>query len=221
MHDRLAYHLSIIVQQLKPIHLPSMSCGISNLNLLNKIEQLNLNDCSRLPVLIKKDLFKNPLTENEINKESRAIRNKGLLKPAKMSGGATSWSNDFFRGDQTCWLTPELCEANNCLNIKYLFKTITDICRELRGEPYIQSDLQLDGNYSMQLALYPGRNSGYVRHLDTFTDSNQAPNQSTSSRCLTFVYYLNEAEISGGNLRLYLPDLPGGQIEVEPKLVIR
>jgi SM-20-related protein len=104
------------------------------------------------------------------------------------------------RGDQICWLAP----AEGPAEAGPLFSAL----EALRGELLTSCFLSV-GNPEVQVALYPGRGEGYVRHRDAFRGHR--------NRLVTSIWYGNpdwRSEL-GGQLRVWGAGPP---CDIEPVL---
>eukprot|EP01031_Cornospumella_fuschlensis_P035872 gene35872-43512_t len=116
------------------------------------------------------------------------------------------------RGDRRCWLTPSVCQDHKLTALSALVKRVLSWCKELK------QPLQLNGEFSVQLACYPGDNTGYTRHKDAATDASQnndsAAPRLAGQRKLTWLCYLNP-HCEGGDLRVFHAQ---GHLDIRPTL---
>lgn len=123
------------------------------------------------------------------------------LKPAKMSTGDENWADKYFRGDMLCWITPTLCDELNLVGLNQLVQRMTQAMEPLK------SSLGLNGEVTVQFALYPGKGEGYNRHKDAFAATSGHSCPKGRSRQLTSLLYLNKywEPDDGGQLRIFSP----------------
>lgn len=171
--------------------------------------------------LVKEETM-NDLAEGMLEDAKKIIKQRSLFKAAAMSKGDNIWANDFFRNDQTCWITPDVCRN---LKLESFVKYIQSLMKEIK---LIRNAgfFDLNSDYSVQFAIYPAKSRGYIRHKDSHNNTqslNITANHKgcISQRKLTIIYYLNK-EYRGGQLRIYLkpsqdqPSLDRHE-DIEPK----
>ncbi|XP_051521062.1 uncharacterized protein LOC127421895 isoform X2 [Myxocyprinus asiaticus] len=97
------------------------------------------------------------------------------------------------RGDQIAWV-----EGNEpgCENIGGLMAHIDEAIMRSAANGQL-GDYVINGRTKAMVACYPGKGTGYVRHVD---------NPNGDGRCITCIYYLNkdwDVKVNGGLLQIY------------------
>ncbi|XP_069001167.1 egl nine homolog 1 isoform X1 [Embiotoca jacksoni] len=131
-----------------------------------------------------------------------------LHKTGKFTDGQLvsqkSDSTKDIRGDKITWIEGK--EAG-CEKILFLMGRMDDLIRHCNGK---LGNYTINGRTKAMVACYPGKGTGYVRHVD---------NPNGDGRCVTCIYYLNKdwnAKEHGGLLRIF----PEGKVQfadIEPK----
>ncbi|MDF3031937.1 MAG: 2OG-Fe(II) oxygenase [Moraxellaceae bacterium] len=124
--------------------------------------------------------------------EAQALHGQAAFAPARIGRAAGAQRETAVRGDELCWLTPEM-PAGRCY-LAWMEALRTALNRELF--------LGLD-EFEAQYAHYPA-GAFYRTHIDRHRDS--------SARVISAVLYLNEdwPEAAGGELVMY--DAGGGEL---------
>ena len=150
-------------------------------------------------VVVKDNAFDDII--NDIHHDVKIL--KDHLRPAQMSRGEDTWTDEYFRGDSLCWITPALCEE---LKLRGLQEYISRMM--LNCSMFSDSLGILNEGYNVQFAVYPGKGEGYNRHKDAFLSSSTTP-----SRQLTCLLYLNKfwEPNDGGQLRVFT--YPGIEVD--------
>ncbi|RYG58581.1 2OG-Fe(II) oxygenase, partial [archaeon] len=175
-------------------------------------EQDRLHLClSGFPVVIKEDGFSD--ISEQVQEEARRFYTEHpecFQRALVGTGKNTRLAAE--RGDKRCWLTPSVCQEYNLTALSALVKRVMGWCKELK------QPLQLNGDFSVQLACYPGGGTRYIRHKDASTDVTQSTDHSApklaGQRKLTWLCYLNQ-QCEGGNLRVFHPL---GHLDILPSL---
>ncbi|XP_060797793.1 egl nine homolog 1-like isoform X2 [Neoarius graeffei] len=107
------------------------------------------------------------------------------------------------RGDKIIWIEGK---EPGCEKIAVLMSRMDDIVRHCNGK---LGNYRINGRTKAMVACYPGKGTGYVRHVD---------NPNGDGRCVTCIYYLNKdwnAKEHGGILRIF-PDGKAQFADIEP-----
>ncbi|XP_017333235.1 prolyl hydroxylase EGLN3 isoform X1 [Ictalurus punctatus] len=107
------------------------------------------------------------------------------------------------RGDKITWIEGK---EPGCEKIAVLMSRMDDIVRHCNGK---LGNYRINGRTKAMVACYPGKGTGYVRHVD---------NPNGDGRCVTCIYYLNKdwnAKEHGGILRIF-PDGKTQFADIEP-----
>ncbi|KAF4083521.1 hypothetical protein AMELA_G00142980 [Ameiurus melas] len=107
------------------------------------------------------------------------------------------------RGDKITWIEGK---EPGCEKIAALMSRMDDIVRHCNGK---LGNYRINGRTKAMVACYPGKGTGYVRHVD---------NPNGDGRCVTCIYYLNKdwnAKEHGGILRIF-PDGKTQFADIEP-----
>ncbi|XP_044070038.1 egl nine homolog 1 isoform X1 [Siniperca chuatsi] len=133
---------------------------------------------------------------------------KSLHKTGKFTDGQLvsqkSDSTKDIRGDKITWIEGK--EAG-CEKIRFLMSRMDDLIRHCNGK---LGNYTINGRTKAMVACYPGKGTGYVRHVD---------NPNGDGRCVTCIYYLNKdwtAKEHGGLLRIF-PEGKAQFADIEPK----
>ncbi|KAM8859263.1 egl nine homolog 1 isoform 3-T3 [Spinachia spinachia] len=106
---------------------------------------------------------------------------QALQKTGKFTDGQLvsqkSDSTKDIRGDKITWI--EGREAG-CEKIRILMSRMDDLIRHCNGK---LGNYKINGRTKAMVACYPGKGTGYVRHVD---------NPNGDGRCVTCIYYLNK-----------------------------
>lgn len=150
-------------------------------------------------VVIKENVFEDII--DDVFEEVQTLRRH--MRPAKMGRGETLWEDDHIRGDNLCWVTPDVCKELGLRTIELYVHRLLLECDVMKDE------LGLTYEYNMQFAIYPGQGEGYNRHRDSFprqmVPCNPNDGEAETSRQLTCLLYLNQEWMheDGGQLRLF------------------
>nr|USH09412.1 ayu prolyl hydroxylase domain 2a [Plecoglossus altivelis]USH43083.1 PHD2a [Plecoglossus altivelis] len=133
---------------------------------------------------------------------------KALHKTGKFTDGQLvsqkSDSTKDIRGDKIAWIEGR---EPGCEKIRFLMSRMDDLVRHCNGK---LGNYTINGRTKAMVACYPGRGTGYVRHVD---------NPNGDGRCVTCIYYLNkdwDAKEHGGLLRIF-PEGKAQFADIEPK----
>lgn len=131
-----------------------------------------------------------PETARQARAEVLALWRAGHLRPAAVGRGAARSRRPEVRGDLTCWLDPALVTPA-LARVHALFDALRDAVNHAAW-------LGLRA-YDVQVALYPGRRTRYLRHRDTFGGC--------ADRRLTAIWYANPdwTPADGGALSAFEP----------------
>jgi len=115
----------------------------------------------------------------------------GDLRTSGMRSKVENWKESSMRGDRMAWIDPSKLRKGS-------LQDTTRSLHSLRLELDNATNLNCK-RVSMQVALYPGGGSRYVKHIDAVSGGPQ--------RRITCLLYLNHAwkSTDGGQLRLYPP----------------
>lgn len=133
---------------------------------------------------------------------------KALHKTGKFTNGQLvsqkSDSTKDIRGDQITWIEGR---EPGCEQIRFLMSRMDDLIRHCNGK---LGNYKINGRTKAMVACYPGKGTGYVRHVD---------NPNGDGRCVTCIYYLNKdwnVKEHGGLLRIF-PEGKAQFADIEPK----
>jgi SM-20-related protein len=159
---------------------------------------LTLGDTSDSKIIVKDDIFDESTLIALLNDVQKINAKDNLLSTAKMGSKNSLVDSHILRGDEICWVTPDLCKELGLSAMKLFVQTMIKMMK-----PF-QQDLGLMPDYSLQYALYKGNASGYVKHLDFNKAQYISDGTIVRGRKLTAILYLNR-EWEGGQLRVHLP----------------
>ncbi|XP_056422885.1 egl nine homolog 1 isoform X3 [Hyla sarda] len=135
--------------------------------------------------------------------EVKALHSTGRFTDGQLVSQKSDSSKDI-RGDQITWVEGK--EAG-CKAIGHLMNSMDDLIRHCGGK---LGNFRINGRTKAMVACYPGKGTGYVRHVD---------NPNADGRCVTCIYYLNknwDAKANGGVLRIF-PEGKSQFADIEPK----
>ncbi|XP_075059602.1 egl nine homolog 1 isoform X2 [Mixophyes fleayi] len=135
--------------------------------------------------------------------EVKALHSTGRFTDGQLVSQKSDSSRDI-RGDQITWVEGK--EAG-CKAIGHLMTSMDDLIRHCGGK---LGNFRINGRTKAMVACYPGKGTGYVRHVD---------NPNADGRCVTCIYYLNtnwDAKANGGVLRIF-PEGKSQFADIEPK----
>ncbi|KAM4042363.1 uncharacterized protein ACNLHF_013064 [Anomaloglossus baeobatrachus] len=135
--------------------------------------------------------------------EVKALHSTGRFTDGQLVSQKSSDSKDI-RGDQITWVEGK--EAG-CKAIGHLMSSMDDLIRHCGSK---LGNFRINGRTKAMVACYPGKGTGYVRHVD---------NPNADGRCVTCIYYLNknwDAKANGGVLRIF-PEGKSLFADIEPK----
>ncbi|XP_053567090.1 egl nine homolog 1 [Bombina bombina] len=139
----------------------------------------------------------------KIISEVKALHSTGRFTDGQLVSQKSDSSRDI-RGDQITWVEGK--EAG-CKAIGDLMNCMDDLIRHCNGK---LGNFRINGRTKAMVACYPGKGTGYVRHVD---------NPNGDGRCVTCIYYLNkdwDAKVNGGVLRIF-PEGKAQFADIEPK----
>ncbi|XP_073484040.1 egl nine homolog 1 [Aquarana catesbeiana] len=135
--------------------------------------------------------------------EVQALHSTGRFTDGQLVSQKSDSSRDI-RGDQITWVEGK--EAP-CKAIGHLMNSMDDLIRHCGTK---LGNFRINGRTKAMVACYPGKGTGYVRHVD---------NPNGDGRCVTCIYYLNknwDAKENGGVLRIF-PEGKSQFADIEPK----
>ncbi|KAM5163909.1 egl nine homolog 1 [Mantella aurantiaca] len=135
--------------------------------------------------------------------EVKALHSTGRFTDGQLVSQKSDSSRDI-RGDQITWVEGK--EAG-CKTIGHLMSAMDDLIRHCGTK---LGNFRINGRTKAMVACYPGKGTGYVRHVD---------NPNGDGRCVTCIYYLNknwDAKENGGVLRIF-PEGKSQFADIEPK----
>lgn len=138
-----------------------------------------------------------------IASEVKALHSTGRFTDGQLVSQKSDSSKDI-RGDQITWVEGK--EAA-CKSIGHLMTSMDDLIRHCGSK---LGNFRINGRTKAMVACYPGKGTGYVRHVD---------NPNADGRCVTCIYYLNknwDAKANGGVLRIF-PEGKSQFADIEPK----
>jgi len=137
------------------------------------------------------DKFLGETTGQEIFNEVILLEKDGIMKQGQLVHGTTSTSNTYIRGDVITWVDGTEKKTEN---IHFLISCMDAVVMKCTTR---LNQNTIDERTKAMVACYPGKKTGYVRHVD---------NPSGDGRCITCIYYLNkdwDVRVHGGLLRIY------------------
>ncbi|KAM9317298.1 egl nine homolog 1 [Gastrophryne carolinensis] len=140
---------------------------------------------------------------DRIVSEVKALHSTGHFTDGQLVSQKSDSSRDI-RGDQITWVEGK--EAG-CKAIGHLMSSMDDLIRHCGSK---LGNFRINGRTKAMVACYPGKGTGYVRHVD---------NPNGDGRCVTCIYYLNknwDAKANGGVLRIF-PEGKSQFADIEPK----
>ncbi|KAM4695307.1 egl nine homolog 1-like [Discoglossus pictus] len=140
---------------------------------------------------------------DKIVREVKALHSTGRFTDGQLVSQKGDSTRDI-RGDQITWVEGK--EAG-CKTIGELMNSMDDLIRHCNGK---LGNFRINGRTKAMVACYPGKGTGYVRHVD---------NPNGDGRCITCIYYLNkdwDAKVNGGVLRIF-PEGKAQFADIEPK----
>ncbi|KAG8444308.1 hypothetical protein GDO86_009478 [Hymenochirus boettgeri] len=149
------------------------------------------------------DDFLGPETGNRIANEVKALHSTGRFTDGQLVSKKSDSTRDI-RGDQITWVEGK---ESSCKAIGDLMNSMDDLIRHCNGK---LGNFRINGRTKAMVACYPGKGTGYVRHVD---------NPNADGRCVTCIYYLNknwDAKENGGVLRIF-PEGKAQFADIEPK----
>ncbi|KAJ8002331.1 hypothetical protein DPEC_G00178760 [Dallia pectoralis] len=149
------------------------------------------------------DNFLGEETGLSILEDVRALHKTGKFTDGQLVSQKSDSSKDI-RGDKITWT--EGIEPG-CEKIAFLLSRMDDLVRHCNGK---LGNYKINGRTKAMVACYPGKGTGYVRHVD---------NPNGDGRCVTCIYYLNkdwDAKKHGGLLRIF-PEGKAQFADIEPK----
>ncbi|XP_063773847.1 egl nine homolog 1 [Pseudophryne corroboree] len=171
--------------------------------LLQKLAQEYIIPCMNKHGICVLDDFLGPEVGERIAGEVRALHSTGRFTDGQLVSQKSDSSRDI-RGDQITWVEGK--EAG-CKTIGHLMNSMDDLIRHCGGK---LGNFRINGRTKAMVACYPGKGTGYVRHVD---------NPNADGRCVTCIYYLNanwDAKVNGGVLRIF-PEGKSQFADIEPK----
>uniref|UniRef100_A0A671PIH4 hypoxia-inducible factor-proline dioxygenase n=1 Tax=Sinocyclocheilus anshuiensis TaxID=1608454 RepID=A0A671PIH4_9TELE len=138
-----------------------------------------------------------------ILEDVRALQQTGKFTDGQLVSKKSDSTKDI-RGDQITWIEGK---EPGCEKICFLMSRVDDLVRNCNGK---LGNYSINGRTKAMVACYPGKGTGYVRHVD---------NPNGDGRCITCIYYLNknwDAKANGGVLRIF-PEGKAQFADIEPK----
>ncbi|XP_043111766.1 egl nine homolog 1-like isoform X1 [Puntigrus tetrazona] len=138
-----------------------------------------------------------------ILEDVKALQQTGKFTDGQLVSQKSDSTKDI-RGDKIAWIEGK---EPGCEKIRFLMSRMDDLVRNCNGK---LGNYTINGRTKAMVACYPGKGSGYVRHVD---------NPNGDGRCVTCIYYLNknwDAKENGGVLRIF-PEGKAQFADIEPK----
>ncbi|XP_053314477.1 egl nine homolog 1-like [Spea bombifrons] len=171
--------------------------------LLQKLAQEYIAPCmSKHGICVLDDFLGQELGERIVS-EVKALHKTGRFTDGQLVNQKSDSTRDI-RGDQITWVEGK--EAG-CSAIRELMSSMDDLIRHCNGK---LDSFRINGRTKGMVACYPGKGTGYVRHVD---------NPNGDGRCVTCIYYLNkdwDVKTNGGVLRIF-PEGKAQYADIEPK----
>ncbi|XP_040261094.1 egl nine homolog 1 [Bufo bufo] len=134
--------------------------------------------------------------------EVKALHSTGRFTDGQLVSQKSD-STKNIRGDQITWVEGK---ESGCKAIGHLMNSMDDLIRHCGTK---LGNFKINGRTKAMVACYPGKGTGYVRHVD---------NPNADGRCVTCIYYLNkdwDAKANGGVLRIF-PEGKSQFADIEP-----
>ncbi|XP_078001057.1 egl nine homolog 1-like [Glandiceps talaboti] len=148
---------------------------------------------------------------DQILSDVKKLEATGCFGEGKLSGGKTGGEDDkkvteiTLRGDKITWLHGN---EEGYPAVTSLIDKTDEILYNFNK--FSLGDFLIDGRSKAMVACYPGKGTGYIRHVD---------NPNKDGRRVTCIYYLNKdwnVQENGGLLRIFPEDDNDGYVDVEP-----
>ncbi|KAM4772329.1 egl nine homolog 1 isoform 2-T2 [Rhinophrynus dorsalis] len=172
-------------------------------SLLQKLALEYIIPCMNKHGICVLDDFLGQEVGNRIVCEVKALHSTGRFTDGQLVSQKSDSSRDI-RGDQITWVEGR---EESCKAIGELMNSMDDLIRHCNGK---LGNFRINGRTKAMVACYPGKGTGYVRHVD---------NPNGDGRCVTCIYYLNknwDAKANGGVLRIF-PEGKAQFADIEPK----
>uniref|UniRef100_A0A1A8Q227 hypoxia-inducible factor-proline dioxygenase n=1 Tax=Nothobranchius rachovii TaxID=451742 RepID=A0A1A8Q227_9TELE len=159
--------------------------------------------CMKYYGICVKDNFLGPQLGNKVLKEVGDLSHNGDFR----AGQLVSQRNippGSIRGDQITWVDGQ----TDCKYIGMLMAHIDEVVKYSAANGQL-GDCVINGRTKAMVACYPGKGTGYIRHVD---------NPNGDGRCITCIYYLNknwDVKKQGGLLQIY-PEGKNVVAKIEP-----
>ncbi|KAM8952948.1 egl nine homolog 1 [Pelodytes ibericus] len=171
--------------------------------LLQKLAQEYIIPCmNKHGICVLDDFLGHELGESIVT-EVKALHKTGRFTDGQLVNQKSDSTRDI-RGDQITWVEGK---ETGCKAIGELMSSMDDLIRHCNGK---LGNFRINGRTKAMVACYPGKGTGYVRHVD---------NPNGDGRCVTCIYYLNrswDAKANGGVLRIF-PEGKAQFADIEPK----
>ncbi|KAK3093901.1 hypothetical protein FSP39_021615 [Pinctada imbricata] len=141
---------------------------------------------------------------SSILSEVKALHSKDVFTEGQLVNKKSGSVSGNIRGDMITWVDGH---EKDCEDIKFLISSMDAVILQCAGK---LANCSINGRTKAMVACYPGKESGYVRHVD---------NPNKDGRCVTCIYYLNKGwdpQIDGGVLRIF-PEGGSTIACIEPK----
>ncbi|XP_018968575.2 egl nine homolog 1 isoform X1 [Cyprinus carpio] len=138
-----------------------------------------------------------------ILEDVKALQQTGKFTDGQLVSQKSDSTKDI-RGDKITWIEGK---EPGCEKICFLMSRMDDLVRNCNGK---LGNYSINGRTKAMVACYPGKGTGYVRHVD---------NPNGDGRCVTCIYYLNrnwDVKANGGVLRIF-PEGKAQFADIEPK----
>ncbi|XP_069810875.1 egl nine homolog 1 [Dendropsophus ebraccatus] len=171
--------------------------------LLHRLAREYIIPCMNKHGICVLDDFLGRDTGERIVSEVTALHSTGRFTDGQLVSQKSDSSKDI-RGDQITWVEGK---EPGCKAIGHLMNNMDDLIRHCGGK---LGNFRINGRTKAMVACYPGKGTGYVRHVD---------NPNADGRCVTCIYYLNknwDAKTNGGVLRIF-PEGKSQFADIEPK----
>jgi hypothetical protein len=130
--------------------------------------EVSLLTSSHVPNVITKEIAAMPNFEDisiaGMKSEAIRLRDAGMLRRSKAlvitgegGGDNVKATETVFRGDRLTWITPDLCREYDLLHTEKYVKKIISELKVMKSSYPAARVLRLNGEFSVQLALYVSR----------------------------------------------------------------
>lgn len=180
--------------------LPPILIDVQDTSKLNFFTTKDINLLNSQRFIIKDNAFNHLVDCDSIINDSIPFFEKES-KTSKMGEGELKWQNAHIRGDKVWWINSNTITPHS-------LGLLVDAMKQIQTELNQATNLNSEKSES-HFTCYPGKGSGYIRHLDATTKSH-------SNRKITCLFYLNKNWKKGDGGELLIYNETNQPIKVEP-----